>query len=236
MSSDAFMLALLRRANAQLLPDPVPCKDCNEMVDTQLRHIGSCKKYIRHDVVRDALYTISIQSHLNPKKEEPGLLRHVDGGKKRPADILYPSLPALGSKTIAVDVTVIRRAEISKTADDSKKYQQALDHAEKEKSKKHEAQCKEAEIIFYPFAMDTDGHIGESADKVLNAIANAYSGIINTTAEAAKSFIRNRLAFAIEKAECQLCVDYLKNTGRWFDSECTDGYDYFAGEDLDDFN
>jgi hypothetical protein len=123
------------------------------------------------------------------------------------------------------------RSENTDSAPNSKHIDKKLEQAESEKVKKHGQMCREAGITFHPFAMDTDGHFGPAADKVISAVAHAYSGIVNTTAKHARALIKSRLVFAVERAEDESILKFLKDRGYWFAAAHQEGVEFLEGEE-----
>ena len=132
-------------------------------------------------------------------------------------------------RDLAIDVTIVK-GDSSYSKSDPTNIKKNLDTAEQEKNLKHKAKCNAAGIDFYPFAIDNKGHFAPSATMLLNAISDIYAGAKHMTRSYAKTLIKNRIVFAIERAEAHGIVEFLTERNAYVHGSPDDGLDFVQGE------
>ena len=80
-----------------------------------------------------------------------------------------------------------------------------LKEAENEKKRIYEEQCVILGHRFVPFAITTDGALGEEAEELLKKLAKAITAKWKIPESHVKTWIRHRLAIALAKA-CSACI------------------------------
>ena len=214
MSALEYRAILKYRLMIPLFPPDEPCPVCRKVcLDSFGEHAVHCKelpgfKY-RHDLVRDVLYDILKRAGISAKKEAPVnfLTDPVEGRSTlRPADILV--FGWAGGKHACVDLTGV--SPLVGLRDTGFVAGQAALKAESGKVAKHEKACLENQHVFVPFAFDTFGFLAKEAVEFLNRVQRVVQG--NFASHKTKSFVFNRIGFAIQKGVAAQLVARLPAT------------------------
>ena len=162
---EQFQAVCRIRMHLPLFADGVQCRQCGQAMDARGDHIFACKmgghRILRHNAVRDFVYSVANEAGLGPTLEP----QHLVLGNKKPAD-LFLSTGVGESRGRAIDVTVwtptcksmVQGAAVAKGYTATK--------AEAAKRGKHQAACIAARITFTPFALETTGGFGPAASTI----------------------------------------------------------------------
>ena len=157
------------------------CPKCDAVLDTHGHHSGMClaggERVLRHNALRDLVYSWAERACLRPEKERAGLLLpqrpdDVSSARRRPADVYLPSF--LGRPTALdfavtapqqLDVLGARGATTAAVAyaDDKRRH---LDTA---------AACEAQQVAFLPMVVETTGAWAPEAAKALGHIARCVA-------------------------------------------------------------
>ncbi len=117
----------------------------------------------RHDKIRDFLLSTSKQGNLECIKEETNLL---SGSKDRPGDIYYPMFTC--NRGLCVDVTVV-----SSFADGDANF--ILEKAAESKREKYSIRCRDNNMDFKPFVLDSMGCLHKESITFMKRLASSWS-------------------------------------------------------------
>ncbi len=152
-------------------------KKCNACENTnnpytmgpKARHVLLCAKFgqygIKHDNIKNLLYTIFRKAHWNPRRE----VEYLFGtGRLRPADVYIPNYRH--GKALCIDVTIPNVMAPSRYTKQLKDKNYVFQNAINAKNKLYKKKCEENELLFMPFVMDTYGRIETNSFKLLKEI------------------------------------------------------------------
>ena len=105
---------------------------------------------MRHNALRDVLFSTCQQAALAPLREDRALL---PGTEARPADILLPHWT--GGRDTALDITVVNPLQLAFVNQSAINPGHALRKAYERKMNKHGEPCREAGLVFFPLPVDT---------------------------------------------------------------------------------
>ena len=126
---------------------------------------GNSDRILRHNSLRDAVFSAAQSAALAPRREAPSL---VPGSQSRPADIYLPCWKR--GRPAAVDVTVISTMQRSTIQGAAENQGHALRIAEERKFAAHGAACQAAGISFIPLAVETLGGLSVTAADTISSI------------------------------------------------------------------
>ena len=158
-----------------------PCQyvHCRGQADTFGHHQVGCggdgDRIYRHNLLRDALYSVARISALGPLKEVPGL---IPGSLSRPADLYLPYWRR--GRPAAMDVTVVSPLQKGLVGRAAETQGHALSVATRRKVREHEDSCQEESIDFVPLAVETLGGWHADAIDNIKAIALAQGSRLGT--------------------------------------------------------
>uniref|UniRef100_A0A1X7VC05 Uncharacterized protein n=1 Tax=Amphimedon queenslandica TaxID=400682 RepID=A0A1X7VC05_AMPQE len=131
------------------------------MGDHALACGGNSDRILRHNAIRDVIFTAAQSAALSPRREAPSL---VPDSLSRPADVFLPHW--IQGRPAALDVTVISPLQSQTLSQAASTQGAALRVAEHRKRVVHLEDCQRAGITFLPLAMETLG--GWSRDAILS--------------------------------------------------------------------
>ena len=127
---------------------------------------GSGGRISRHDRLRDIFFNATTAASLAPIKEQRNL---IPGERSKPGDIFVPTWSA--GRPAAFDVTVTSPLQLSLLSRAAETPGASLEVAEDRKFSKHEKNCEEQGISFFPLAVETLGGRSALAIKTLKSVA-----------------------------------------------------------------
>ena len=127
---------------------------------------GSGGRISRHDRLRDIIFNATSAASLAPIKEQRNL---IPGERSKPGDIFIPTWSA--GRPAAFDVTVTSPLQLSLLSRAAETPGASLEVAEDRKFSKHEKNCEEKGISFFPLAVETLGGWSALAIKTLKSVA-----------------------------------------------------------------
>ena len=153
-----FKKLLKWRLGIQLLPQPIPCPRCAEMMDIYGDHAMTCARMshvARHRYLVDALARVAALSGARIQREV------AVAGRLRPADLL---VSGWGPEALAIDVTIRHGVAQFDTCT------VPLDRAATSKHAKYDVSCRDAKVDFQVFGMSTFGATSEETDDILRTL------------------------------------------------------------------
>ena len=157
------------------------CPKCDAVLDTHGHHSGMClaggERVLRHNALRDLVYSWAERACLRPEKERAGLLLpqrpdDVSSARRRPADVYLPSF--LGRPT-ALDfaVTAPQRLDVLGARGATTAAVAYADH--KRRHLDTAAACEAQQVAFLPMVVETTGAWAPEAAKALGHIARCVA-------------------------------------------------------------
>ena len=151
-----FRLCLRYWLGLPLSSDSVTCPICTRPSDPLGDHALACggnnDRVLRHNAIRDVIFTAAQSPALSPRREAPSL---VPNSLSRPADVFLPHWSQ--GRPAALDVTVISSLQPQTLQQALSTQGSALAVAEQRKRTVHHDNCNNAGILFLPLAMETLG-------------------------------------------------------------------------------
>ena len=153
-----FRALLKYRLGVALLPEPVACPRCGEVMDVYGDHALCCTRssfVTRHQFLADALARVAAFSGSHVQREV------AVAGRLRPADLL---ISGWGPRPVAIDVTLRHSLAEFDTLGSR------LERAALSKHVKYDAPCRQAGLDFQVFALSTLGSAEDEATEILKMI------------------------------------------------------------------
>ena len=158
-----FRLCLRYWLGLRLFSDGTPCSVCHTTADPYGDHHVGCggngDRILRHNALRDAIFSAAQSAALAPRREVPSL---IPNSQSRPADVYLPNwkrgCPA------ALDVSVISTMQHATIQGAATTKGHALLAGEARKLSAHADACREVGVSFVPMVFETFG--GPSATAV----------------------------------------------------------------------
>ena len=152
----------------QMFEEHPRCPVCHSTSDHFGDHYvgcgGNADRIIRHNSLRDAVFSAAQTAALAPRKDVPSL---IPGTQNRPADVFLPCWK--GGRPAALDITVISTMQQLTIRSAAEIQGHALLVEEERKFAAHGAECQAAGISFTPLAIETLGGLSDTtADTISN--------------------------------------------------------------------
>ena len=159
------------------------CPLCDGVLDRHSHHAATCvaggERTLRHNSVRDVLYTWLDRAGFRPEKERPGLLlpqspddTHL--ARRRPADIYVPSL-AGSPAALDFAITAPQRQETLALAGQEAGAAAAAYARHKEDHQSTARTCEAQGVTFVPMVAETTGNWDAGAAVVIKHVARAVA-------------------------------------------------------------
>ena len=153
---------------------PYPCPECHSTADQFGDHQVGCggngDRILRHNAIRDALFTVAQSASLAPSREALGV---VADSQSRPADILLPTWHC--GRPAALDIHVISPLQDLTLHEAASTPGHALQVGVQRKLSSHLANCRAAGVEFIPVVAETLGGLAEDTIKTVCAIGKAIA-------------------------------------------------------------
>lgn len=197
LAMDEMQAALKHRLGLALAGPGDLCPQCDPPAELDIlgHHHITCSTggfvTVRHNRIRDALFSLSALGGFSPDKERGGM--HDD--LSRPADLFLPSY-SLG-KPAALDVTVVSPLSVENLS-----VAGVLDVVSKAEDEKHElydSKCKDLGWHFIPLAVDSYGHWGREAHKCFARLASRIAVRTKVSSGVALSSLYNTLGVVLAR-------------------------------------
>uniref|UniRef100_A0A1X7TH43 Uncharacterized protein n=1 Tax=Amphimedon queenslandica TaxID=400682 RepID=A0A1X7TH43_AMPQE len=128
---------------------PLYTRACDSLGDHSVACGGNGDRILRHNTLRDVLFTAAQAAALSPRREVPSI---VPGSYSRPADLYLPNWSQ--GKPAAMDVTVISSLQPQRVSQAAISQGSALLYAEERKNIVHFEDCKRVGVSFLPLAVE----------------------------------------------------------------------------------
>ena len=157
-----FRLCLRYWLGLQMFPVGAHCPVCHSAADPHGDHHVGCggngDRILRHNSLRDAIYTAAQSAALAPRREVPSL---IPGSMSCPADVFLPSWKR--GHPAAMVVTVISTMQPTTIQDAATTRGHSLLVGEAWKLSAHTDACNEVGVSFIPIVFETLGGLSSSA-------------------------------------------------------------------------
>ena len=164
-----FRLCLRYWLGFPLSSDSVTCPICTRPSDPLGDHALACggnnDRVLRHNAIRDVIFTAAQSAALSPRREALSL---VPNSLSRPADVFLPHWSQ--GRPAALDVTIISPFQPQTLQQAASTQDSALAVAEQRKRTVHQNNCNIVRILFLPMAMETLGGWSHNAFLTLSCI------------------------------------------------------------------
>ena len=168
LSDQEFRLCLRYWLGLRMFPDGA-CPVCHSATDPFGDHHVGCggnsDRILRHNSLRDAIFTAAQTAALAPRRELPSL---IPGSMSRPADVYLPSWER--GRPAALDVTVISTMQSATIQGASTIQGHSLQVGEARKLAAHANACNDVGVSFIPIVFETLGGISSSAANTLASL------------------------------------------------------------------
>lgn len=173
-------------------------KHCGATLDEFGYHALVCKSHFlsRHNLVRDALFDLTLKARFAPMKDAPvTCLGHRSGQPTalRPADLL---IAGDDFDQDCVDVTVV--SPLVTNNQPEVVVGKKAGEAEKRKYQKHREACENAGFGFKAFAMDVFGVLADDAFKLLQRVCSRLIREADYPKYMASSICYRRISFSVQ--------------------------------------
>ena len=152
------------------------CPICSRPADPSGDHALACggnnDRVLRHNSLRDVIFSAVQSAALSPRREVPSL---VPDSLSRPADVYLPHWSH--GRPAAVDVTVISPLQCHTLSQSASLQGYALSVAEKRKRAVHFEDCRRVGVSFLPLAVETLGGWSQDALVFLRAIGRHLASL-----------------------------------------------------------
>ena len=180
------------------------------VLDTYGHHSGMCsaggERALRHNGLRDLVYSWAEKGCLRPEKERPGLLLpqqpdEVHNARRRPADVF---LPSFHGRPTALDfaITAPQRLDVLGAAGITSAASAYTEH--KRRHLDTAEACAAQQVFFLPMAVETTGAWAPEAAKALESIGRAAGSDGSALLQEASVLVRSWRARAALRRRAEL--------------------------------
>jgi hypothetical protein len=185
----------------------------------------------RHETVVSELATFGL-SHLQLHVERTPSIATADGALIDGATHVVPDVVFRGAALqLAIDVSFVYSESASRVALPwaSGKEAYSVVHSTmgaraRAKVRKYETACRRDGLEFDAFVLDSHGAVDASAERVLTRLVDYGADVLGVDAVALRSYIRRRLAVAIQRGNARLDQQAVAMTRRGFGAAVAAGY------------
>ena len=164
---------------------------------TRCRHRGDIAS--RHNRIRDIVFSLASNAHLEPIKEKANILNN--NPRRRPADVYIPQL--FGGKAAALDIAVtcpLQDKYINLEIDPADHYADTVKHAT------YDEGFKGVDIDFIPVVMDTFGGYGAEGLRAITEIIRRGASRLNLPPSIYKTQCWQRLSLSLQKSNSRMVL------------------------------
>ena len=144
---------------------PLGSRSSDSLGDHSVACGGNGDRILRHNSLRDVLFTAAQSAALSPRREVPSI---VPGSCSRPADLYLPYWSH--GKPAAMDVTVISSLQDQRVSQAATSQGSALLYAEERKNIVHFEDCRRVGVSFFPLAVEVLGGWSQSAVSIISSL------------------------------------------------------------------
>ncbi len=161
-----FRIAVAYRLGLAVLTSEIPCPLCMQLINVYGDHATCCAKngdlVIRHNALRNLVYSIASDGLLKPVLEKQGILGPTTG--RRPGDVAIPDWKHHNG--LAIDVAVT--SPLAKR--NLRLVSPCEDYAATEKHKKYDTSFEGTSYYFCAMVFETLGGINDQGEEVLRQL------------------------------------------------------------------
>jgi hypothetical protein len=194
------------------LGNPIPqadvsqCSACHKTLTPRAGHTIRCTHKgdisSRHNRIRDIIFALASNAHLEPVKEKPNIFTD----QRRPADVFIPQL--FGGRPAALDVAI--------TCPLQKKYsnieQDPADHyADTVKHSLYDSSFEGLQIDFIPVVLDAFGGFGKEGLKALEEIIKRGASRLNIPPSIYKPQCWQRLSVSLQRSNTRMILSRINH-------------------------
>jgi hypothetical protein len=211
-----FRLCLRYWLGVQIFPDDSTCSICQSVCDSFGDHHVGCggngDRILRHNALRDILFSTTQSAALAPRKEVPSL---ISGRCSKPADILLPHWT--GGKPAALDVSVISPLQ-NLTVNSSASIQgYALSVGEARKMSVHLDACLSEGISFIPLIVESLGGWSSQASNFIQVVGKHQAQRLGLNPSDCIAHIFQRLSISLWKSNANMWATRTPAVHPWTD-------------------
>jgi hypothetical protein len=161
-----YRIAVAYRLGLPVLNNEIPCSECMQPMNIYGDHATCCAKngdlVIRHNSLRNLVYSIASDGLLQPQLEKQGILGPTTG--RRPGDVTIPDWKHRNG--LAIDVAVT--SPLAKT--NLRLVNPCEDYGDRQKHQKYDAGFAGSEYYFCAMVFETLGGVNEQGETVLRQL------------------------------------------------------------------
>jgi hypothetical protein len=179
------------------------CAACQSTLTPKAGHTIRCRHRgdiaSRHNRIRDIVFALASNAHLEPVKEKSHIF--IDKPGHRPADVYIPQL--FGGKAAALDIAVtcpLQDKYLNSELDPADHYSNSVKHA------KYDEGFIGLDIDFIPVVLDTFGGFGSEALRALKEIIRRGSARLNLPMSTYKSQCWQRLSLSLQRSNIRMIL------------------------------
>jgi hypothetical protein len=179
------------------------CAACQTTLTPKAGHTLRCRHRgdisSRHNRIRDIVFALASNAHLEPVKEKSHNFKDKPGC--RPADVYIPQL--FGGKAAALDVAVtcpLQDKYLKSDIDPADHYANTVKHAT------YDEGFEGLDIDFIPVVLDTFGGYGAEGLRALTEIIGRGASRLNLPASTYKSQCWQRLSLSLQKSNTRMIL------------------------------
>ena len=199
-----FRLCLQYWLGLRMFEDGALCPICQRVADALGDHHVGCgrngDRILRHDSIRDALFSAAQSAALAPRKEAPSL---IPGSSSRPADVYLPYW--VRGQPAALDVTVISTLQQQTLTGAASMPGHALQVGEDRKMAAHADACQAVGVVFVPLVMETLGGWCNEAIRTIRRIGRQQGQRLGIPPAESTRHLFQRLAISLWRGEMPHC-------------------------------
>jgi hypothetical protein len=166
MKPRQYRVAVAYRLGLPVLKNEIPCPLCMQPINVYGDHATCCAKngdlVVRHNAIRNFVYSVSSDGLLQPQLEKQGILGPTTG--RRPGDVTIPDWKH--GNGLAIDVAVT--SPLTKTS--VRLVYPCEDYSERHKHQKYDVSFEGSNYYFCAMVFETLGGINEQGEKVLRQL------------------------------------------------------------------
>lgn len=198
-----FRLCLRYWLGVPLASDFFPCPICSRPADPSGDHALACggngDRSVRHNALRDVIFSVAQSAALSPRREVPSLL---PDSISRPADVYLPVWSH--GRPAAVDVTVISPLQCQVLPQAASIQGHALTVANARKRRVHFDNCRSVGVDFLPLAVESLGGWSEDALSFLLSLSRNLASRHGLPPSEVSQQLLQRLSITIWRFNAQM--------------------------------
>ena len=172
--------------------------------DHQVGCGGNCDRILRHNSLRDAVFSAAQSAALAPRREVPSL---IPGTQSRPAVIYLPCWKR--GRLAALDITIISTLQQSTVRGTAENQDHALLVAEERKFASHGAACQAVGISFIPLAIESLGGVSDMSADTISSLGCLLGQRLGISLVESTRHLYRRLAISLWRGNASAWIPQL---------------------------